>query len=172
MSKTLVIYYSRKGQNYVNGSILDLKKGNTEIVAEFIKELAGADLFEVETVNDYSEDYTECTVEAKKELKNNSRPELKRYIDSIADYDNIVVAGPCWWGTYPVAVFTQLEKLDFTGKNVYPVMTHEGSGLGNSVRDLTKYCKGARIGRGLAVHGADAASSKAAVGKWIRENIK
>ena len=36
MAKTLVIYYSRKGQNYVNGSIVDLPKGNTEIVAEFI----------------------------------------------------------------------------------------------------------------------------------------
>lgn len=27
----LIVYYSRKGQNYLNGSIKDLKKGNTEI---------------------------------------------------------------------------------------------------------------------------------------------
>jgi flavodoxin len=45
MAKTLVIYYSRKGQNYVNGSIEDLPKGNTEIVAEFIQKAVGADLF-------------------------------------------------------------------------------------------------------------------------------
>ena len=31
MAKNLIIYYSRKGENYVNGSIVDLKKGNTEI---------------------------------------------------------------------------------------------------------------------------------------------
>lgn len=47
MGKTLVIYYSRKGQNYVNGSIKNLPKGNTEIVAEFIRDAVGSDLFEV-----------------------------------------------------------------------------------------------------------------------------
>mgnify|MGYP006934518320 CR=1 FL=1 len=31
MAKNLIIYYSRKGENYVSGSIDDLKKGNTEI---------------------------------------------------------------------------------------------------------------------------------------------
>ena len=37
MAKTVVIYYSRKGENYVNGRIENLMKGNTEIVVEFIK---------------------------------------------------------------------------------------------------------------------------------------
>ena len=31
--KTLVIYYSRKGENYVNGEIKSIAKGNTEIIA-------------------------------------------------------------------------------------------------------------------------------------------
>ena len=61
MDKTLVIYYSRKGQNYSRGSIVNLKKGNTEYVAEFIKKAVGADLFEIKTVKQYSEDYTTCT---------------------------------------------------------------------------------------------------------------
>ena len=34
--KNLIIYYSRKGENYVGGSIQNLEKGNTEIAAEFI----------------------------------------------------------------------------------------------------------------------------------------
>ena len=54
MAKTLVIYYSRKGQNYVNGNIVDLPKGNTEFVAEFIQKAVGADLFEVETKKSYA----------------------------------------------------------------------------------------------------------------------
>lgn len=71
---TLVIYYSRKGQNYVNGSIEDLKKGNTKIVAEYIAKAANADLFEVETEKEYSSDYMTCTEEAKDELRANARP--------------------------------------------------------------------------------------------------
>ena len=96
---------------------------------------------------------------------------MKKYLDDISGYDNIFVCGPCWWGTYPAAVFTQLERLDFTGKKVMALMTHEGSGLGNSERDLRKICKGATFGSGIAVHGADAAKAEAAVADWARKNI-
>ena len=34
--KNLVIYYSRKGENYVNGKIKNIDKGNTEYIAEFV----------------------------------------------------------------------------------------------------------------------------------------
>ena len=32
-SKILIAYYSRKGQNYLNGSIVTLPVGNTEVAA-------------------------------------------------------------------------------------------------------------------------------------------
>lgn len=171
MAQNLIIYYSRKGENYVNGRIVDLKKGNTEICAEFIQKAVGGDLFEIETVDDYSKDYSKCTEEAKKELNENARPELKKYLDNIDSYENIFVCGPCWWGTYPVAVFTQLEKLDFSGKNVMALMTHEGSGLGSCECDLKKICKGASFGTGIAIHGADAAQSEKAVTEWAKKSI-
>ena len=57
MSKNLVIYFSRKGQNYVDGKIVELEKGNTELVAEYIRDAVGADLFEIETVKEYPADY-------------------------------------------------------------------------------------------------------------------
>ena len=171
MAKNLILYYSRKGENYVNGSIKKLSKGNTEIVAEFIQKAVGGELFEVDTVKPYSEDYTACTEEAKKELNENARPELKKYLDNINGYNNIFVCGPCWWGTFPCAVFTQLERLDFTGKKVMAVMTHEGSGLGSCERDLKNICKGAVFGKGIAVHGADAAKSESKVSEWAKQAI-
>ena len=171
MAKNLIIYYSRKGENYWNGSIKNIAKGNTEIVAEFIQKAVGGDLFEVDTVKPYSTDYMTCTEEAQKELRENARPELKEYLDDISEYDNVFVCGPCWWGTFPMAIFTQLEKLDFSGKKVIAVMTHEGSGLGNCERDLKKLCTGATFGKGLAVHGADAAKSESTVAAWAKKAI-
>lgn len=171
MAQNLIIYYSRKGENYVNGRIVDLKKGNTEICAEFIQKAVGGDLFEIETVDAYSKDYNKCTEEAKKELYENACPELKKYLDNIESYENIFVCGPCWWGTYPVAVFTQLERLDFSGKKVMALMTHEGSGLGSCERDLKKICKGASFRTGIAIHGADAAQSEKAVSEWAKKSI-
>lgn len=171
MAKNLIIYYSRKGENYWNGGIKNIAKGNTEIVAEFIQKAVGGDLFEVDTVKPYSKDYMTCTQEAQRELRAGARPELKKYLDNIEGYDSIFVCGPCWWGTFPMAVFTQLERLDFTGKKVMAVMTHEGSGLGSCERDLKKICKGASFGKGLAVHGADAARSESTVATWAKKSV-
>jgi flavodoxin len=171
MANNLIIYYSRNGENYVNGSVKNLSKGNTEIVAEFIQNAVGGDLFEVDTVERYADDYYACIDEAKKELNDNARPELREYLDSIDEYDNIFVCGPCWWGTFPMAIFSQLERLDFTGKKVMAVMTHEGSGLGSCERDLKKLCTGATFGKGLAVHGADAAKSESTVAAWAKKVI-
>ena len=64
MSKTLIVYYSRKGENYVNGSVRSLAKGNTEVVAEMIAGMTGGDLFEIDTVKPYAADYYTCIDEA------------------------------------------------------------------------------------------------------------
>lgn len=171
MSKSLVIYYSRRGQNYFGGSIRSIERGNAEILSEYIHEAVDADLFEVDTIKPYSEDYTTCTEEAMDELKAKARPELKAYLESIDDYDTIFVVGPCWWGTYPMAMFSQLERLDFNGKRVVPLMTHEGSGMGHSVQDLKKICKGAVFGESLAVRGSDTSRSKSKVQSWAKKNV-
>lgn len=171
MSKSLVIFYSRAGQNYVNGSIVALEKGNSRVLAEMIKDLTNADLFEIETVKEYSKDYMTCTEEAKAELKTKARPELKNTLDDISAYENIFLCGPCWWGTYPCAMFTQLERLDFTEKKVFPVMTHEGSAMGSSERDLKRICKGAKLVKGLAVKGSEVHHAKNMLEAWIKKNM-
>ncbi len=169
--KNLIIYYSRRGQNYVNGSIKNLARGNAEVISEFIKDAVGADVFEVDTVKPYSKDYMVCIEEAKAELRTKSRPELKEYLDDISDYDNIFVVGPNWWGIYPMALYNQLERLDFTGKTVHYAVTHEGSGLDGVPKTMKNACKGAKLGASLAVHGGSAPSSKSQVESWAKKAL-
>lgn len=95
--KNLVIYYSRRGQNYVNGSIQNLSKGNAERITEFIQNAVDADVFEVDTVKPYDKDYMVCIEEAKAELRAKARPELKEMLSDISEYDNIFIVGPNWW---------------------------------------------------------------------------
>ena len=167
----LIVYYSRKGENYWNGSIKDLKKGNTEIVAEFIQKAVGGDLFEVDTVKPYSSSYYACIDEAQKELRANDRPEIKGFVEDISKYDTIFVGYPNWWGTMPMCMFTFLEHYDLTGKKIVPFCTNEGSGMGSSERDLKKICKGANVVSGLAIHGAESAQSESKVAAWAKKNV-
>ena len=60
MMKNLILFYSRKGENYAGGSIVRLEKGNTERVAEAIQQAVGGDLFELETVKPYAASYDQC----------------------------------------------------------------------------------------------------------------
>ena len=168
MAKILIAYYSRKGQNYWNGSIKNLPKGNTEIVAEMIQQTVGGDLFEIETVKAYPVDYTECTEVAKEELRNQARPELKAYPESIDGYDVFFLGYPCWCGTMPMGVYTFLEHFDFAGKKIVPFCTHEGSGMGGSVNQIKKVAPGATVLDGLPIHGAEAAESGKAVSHWAK----
>lgn len=170
--KNLIIYYSRRGQNYVNGSVKNLEKGNAQLITGFIKDAVGADVFEVDTVKPYDTDYMVCIEEAKAELKAKARPELKEYLDSVDGYDNIFIVAPNWWGVYPMAMYAQLERLDFSGKTVHYVVTHEGSGLGGVPKTMKKSCKNAKIGESLAVHGGSAPASEAQVQSWAENALK
>ncbi|MCH4095881.1 MAG: NAD(P)H-dependent oxidoreductase [Acidaminococcus provencensis] len=168
MSKTLLLYYSRSGENYVNGRIVSLPVGQTKKAIQYLAKATGADTFQVETVKPYSTDYHTCTQQALEELHTGARPAILQPLTDISAYDKVVIAGPCWWGTYPMAIFTQVEMLDFTGKTIYPLLTHEGSGLGHAAKDLLKACKGARLGQSLAIQGAAVDASEKQLLDWAR----
>ena len=161
MKNILIAYYSRKGENYWNGSIKNIAKGNTEVIAEIIQENIGGELFEIDTVNSYPKDYYECIDIAKNELKSEARPELTDKIDNIDDYDVIFLGYPNWWGTMPMPVFTFLESYGMSEKTIIPFCTNEGSGMGASERDIKK-CTNANVLKGLSIHGAEAASQESA----------
>jgi flavodoxin len=170
MAKTLIAYYSRRGENYVNGSIRELKLGNTEVVAAKIKALLpDADVYQIDTTYEYSKSYMTCIEEAKKELHDQARPELKNPLPSIAGYDTIILGYPNWWGTCPMCVFTFLEHYDLSGKRIVPFCTNEGSGMGGSEKHLKKVCEGAAIEKGLSITGNQAAQSQDKVAAWARK---
>ena len=61
MGKTLIAYFSKAGENNVNGDIINLPKGNTEIAAEYIKEfIEDADVFKIDPVEPMQESYEDC----------------------------------------------------------------------------------------------------------------
>lgn len=169
MTKSLIIYFSRAGNNYSNEGIKYIEIGNTEVIANYIKKYADADIFKIEPLNEYPLDYTECTEVAKDELNDNARPELKEYLEDISEYDIIYLGFPNWWSTLPMPVWTQLEKLNFEGKTIKPFVTHEGSGFGRSESDIKKLCPGAKIKKGLSIQGSFVKESEDKVKIWINE---
>lgn len=166
--KSLVAYFSRRGNNYRNGEIVDLKTGNTEVVAHKIQKLTGADIFYIETIKTYPVDYHETTRVAQEEQNTNARPAIKGKVGNMGDYDVIYLGYPNWWGTMPMAVFTFLDSYDFSGKTIIPFCTHEGSAMGRSEKDIKELCPKADIKEGLAIRGGNADNSDKIIENWIK----
>lgn len=75
---------------------------------------------------------------------------------------------PIYWGTYAPEMETALAGLDFAGKTVRIISTHEGSGLASMPSDVKKMCKGANVDmKGLAIKGSQAKNSKQKVADWL-----
>jgi flavodoxin len=164
--KCLIVYFSKKGQNYVNGSIVNLPVGNTEVAAKMAQEVTGGDLFEIRTVKPYPADHMETIDVAKVELRNNARPEIATHVDNMDEYDTIILGYPNWWGTMPMAVCTFLEEYDFAGKTILPFCTHEGSGMGGE-RDIKRICPSAKVKKGLAIHGGSVNRAANNIKSWL-----
>jgi flavodoxin len=165
----LVAYFSRKGQNYVNGEIVNLPIGNTEVVAKMIQKITGSGIFHIDSVKHYPIDYTETTEVAKAELSANANPELTNHFKSMDTCDVIFLGYPIWWGTFPAPVRTFLSEYDFSGKTIVPFCTHEGSGLGHSEQDIKKLCPKSTVLNGIAIHGADAGSANTTISEWLQK---
>ena len=163
----LVVFYSRADENYFSGSYRYITVGNTEKVANMIAEIAGADVFKIEQKVPYVADYDTCISQAKKDLQAKARPELVSMPDSLADYDEIYLGYPNYWGDMPMAVYTFLENFDWNGKVIHPFCTHEGSGLSGTESRIRNVCKGATVTGGLAIQGGLADHAKANVEKWV-----
>lgn len=168
MTNELIMYFSRSGDNYVNGSVKKLTVGNTEVAANILQKMTGTELFKIEPIKKYSADYYVCIDEAKQDLQRGARPKLETYPDNLNEVDVLYLGYPNYWGTMPVAVFTLLGQYDFTGKTIMPFCTHEGSGMGKSENDLRQICPTATIKTGLPIKGSEVRKSYELFGHWIR----
>jgi flavodoxin len=146
---------------------VNLPIGNTEVAAQIIQKLTGGDVFPIDTVKKYPEDYNKTTEAAQQELRQNARPELIGQVDSMADYRMVFLGYPNWWGTMPMAVFSFLEKYDFSGRTLIPFCTHEGSGMGRSEKDIRKACPNAIVLKGLPILGGRVQHAEADISAWL-----
>jgi len=164
-AKALVIYFSRTGEQYNVGVI---EKGNTAIVAGMIAETTGADLFEILPADDhYPMTYAELTDVARKEQSSKARPRYSGSLPDLSQYDTIFIGAPVWWGDWPMIMYTVFENNDFSGKNLVPFSTHEGSGLSGFDKKLSSSIPGANVLKGQAFRGNDCQNKQDSVRKTV-----
>jgi flavodoxin len=155
MKKILVAYFSHSG--------------NTREIANQIHKSVGGDIFEIQTVKPYPDDYDAVVQQAKQELKSGHKPDIKTKIENIKPYDLLFIGYPNWCSTIPAPVMAFLSQYDFSGKTIAPFCTHEGSGLGRSVTDISKLCPKSSLLDGVAIRGSDVKTAQKKLSEWLQK---
>lgn len=144
--KTLIVYFSWS------------TSGNTEKMANTIKERTGGDILEIQPATAYPTDYSECGDVALVERDENARPQIANLPDSIDEYDTIFIGYPIWWHTAPMIIGTFLESFDLSGKEVYPFTqsaSMDTEQFENSMDFVRECAKGATVHDGLFVNASN-----------------
>jgi len=123
----------------VSGTIVNLFVGNTEVVAKKIQAITGSELFEIETVKVYPEDYTETTNIAMVEKKGNSRPELTETVDNMDSYDVVYLGYPNWWGTFPWQYLHFWNRMIFQERPLFHFVLTKGAEWGTVNATLNNF---------------------------------
>lgn len=156
--KTLVVYYSASG--------------NTARVAKDIAEAAGADLFEIEPVQPYTDadlNWTNSDSRVSREHDDETLRNVPLKTTEVPNWDSyntVFIGYPIWWGIAAWPVDNFVKENDFGGKTVIPFATSSSSGMGESGTLLEKMAgtgdwqEGQRFSSG---------ASKEMVRDWVAE---
>ena len=159
ISKMLIIYFSNTG--------------NTQLIVNYIKEIANISSFKITPKDPYPD--LETTIElARQQLEDDVRPEIIEPLTDISNYDTILLGYPLWHSHLPRIVVNQLEKLDFRGKTIYPFNTFGSLGVAESINDIKRYCPNAIVKDGLSIQDSTSKIKEESMKKivnWLDNNF-
>ena len=168
--KMLLVYFSRAGENWQVGYV---ERGNTAIMADYIRELTDVDVFEIVPEVAYPAAYNECISYVNDiEIPQNLRPAYKNDITNLADYETVFIGGPIWWARPPMIIRTFMEAHpELADKTIIPFGTHGGSGVGSYTTLIKEYFPNATVLESLGIAGVSIrdASSKQTVENWLKK---
>lgn len=142
--------------------------GNTQYIAQLIRQETGGDLFQIETVREYPGSHDALLEAAYEELADDARPELASQIENLDSYDVIFMGYPNWNSDLPMPLYTFLEEYDFSGKTIIPFTTHGGSGFSGTIRTIQELQPDATVSEdGLSISRNSVPDAQGNVADWI-----
>lgn len=154
--KTLVLYYSQRGA--------------TEKMAQELQAQLGADIEAIEVENAYDGDYASTIERCKQEMEGGILPTIKPIQSNIADYDQIFLCYPIWFGTYALPVASLLKDNDFAGKKVVACCTFGSGDFETSVAKLAQALPQADVVEGFCIRDVRIAKVADELSRFLIEN--
>lgn len=170
--KSIIVYFSRSGENIVDHKIVDLPVGNTEIIARKIQALTGADLFQLKPIRPYPHSYQECLKIAEKEYQTNECLDYVHTYEDLSSYDVVFLGFPIWYRSYPRIINKFIKDYDLADKTVMPFCTNDEGNFGIAELELRSLCHDTILRPGFYVQGKDIHLCSDRLQRWINRYYK
>lgn len=154
-AKTLVVYYSRTG--------------NTRVVAGQLSRALGAELFELQTIDPYPDDYDATVKQAQRERDTGYK--IKSGVPDLSIYSAVLLGFPIWGMSAPPMITSFLSGHDLSGKSLMPFVTHGGYGLWSSMADIAEYAPHAELLEGFSMKADQERETLSQLTRWL-SNVK
>lgn len=158
--KNLVIYYSYEG--------------NTEALVKEIKKNFELDILKLVPKKEHKTKSLYRFIWGGMQVYMKKKPELEEYNIDLSKYKNIIIAAPCWFGTYAPPINTFLNDNKIKNKNIY-LLVCNGGNLRNTWNNFEEVLKGNKIVSKLDLiypikNGIEESSKKTI--EWLNNNLK
>ena len=148
--------------------------GTTKKLAEYAADATGADLYEIQPENPYTDedlDYGDSDSRSSVEMDDpDARPAISGSVENMEQYDIVIIGYPNWWASIPMPIASFLEEYDFSGKTIVPFCSHGGGRFGQSLTAIAKLAPNAELGEGLSVHYSGGSSLPDDIAEWLEIN--
>ena len=160
-----------------NGRYLVLfasRSGNTERMANEIREQLDCDILEVEPQTSYDNDYNSMLSRAQEELaaiRQGNYPPVKTSVESFEDYDMIFVGYPIWYGSMatPMQTFLHSHASKLAGKRIALFATSGSSGISASVSEARALCPDAEFTETLLLTQNALEQMESRINSWLEQ---
>lgn len=130
--------------------------GNTQALAQEIQRQTNADIYRIEPLVPYTNDYQALAYQiSNKEKEENARPALKDTFTALNSYDIIFVGCPVWWFDAPMIIhsFLECKDYDFSGKTIIPFCTY-ATATYETLNDIINATPNSNHLEGLGIRGS------------------
>ena len=177
--RILTVYFTRNGNcdfeddvDAVSSASLmrdgDKLIGNCELAAEMIQHSVGGDIYPIRTVKKYPSSYMGTVSEGGDEFDSGEKLALEGELPDMSKYDTVFILYPLWWYKVPMAVQSFVQDADLSGKRVYALVSHGGSGEAGSIAQLEEKAGITVTQPFFTLFDDDAAGAKDTVGEWLK----
>ncbi|MDO4290080.1 MAG: flavodoxin [Eggerthellaceae bacterium] len=144
---------------------------NTQTAAEAIAETTDADVFRIETVQEWPQLHSEASHIAGEQQRRDERPALTATVEGMDGYDTLFLGFPIWWYSEPMSIRSFVESYDLSGKTIAPFCTTMSVGIGEAVSHLRDLCPQATVLDGLTLRTASPSIPSEAA-SWAQEVLE